>query len=255
MGIRYSALPGHTMELSDALNEVLSKKWTELRGIQIYSFGMNSVTASKEDEDMIKQLQKSAVMRDPGMAAATLAGAQADAMRTAAANTAGAMTGFMGMGMAQQAGGAGIQGLYEMGRQQNGQQPNQPMPGGAYAGQPNQQPSGGMHTGQGNRQQSSGNVPSEASAVSGWTCSCGKAGNTGRFCTECGAPKPAADGWTCACGAVNKGKFCSECGRPKPAGVPQYKCDKCGWEPEDPTKPPKFCPECGDPFDDGDIKA
>ena len=255
MGIRYSALPGHTMELSDALNEVLSKKWTELRGIQIYSFGMNSVTASKEDEDMIKQLQKSAVMRDPGMAAATLAGAQADAMRTAAANTAGPMTGLMGMGMAQQARGAGIQGLYEMGRQQNGQQPNQPMPGGAYAGQPNQQPSGGMHTGQGNRQQSSGNVPSEASAVSGWTCSCGKAGNTGRFCTECGAPKPAADGWICACGAVNKGKFCSECGRPKPAGVPQYKCDKCGWEPEDPTKPPKFCPECGDPFDDGDIKA
>ena len=263
MGIRYSALPGHTMELSDALNEVLSKKWTELRGIQIYSFGMNSVTAPKEDEDMIKQLQKSAVMRDPGMAAATLAGAQADAMRTAAANTAGAMTGFMGMGMAQQAGGAGIQGLYEMGRQQ----PNQPMPGGAYvgqssqdgayAGQPNQQPSGGMHTGQENqpRQQSSGDVPSEASAASGWTCSCGKAGNTGKFCTECGAPKPAADGWICACGTVNKGKFCSECGRPKPAGVPQYKCDKCGWEPEDPAKPPKFCPECGDPFDDGDIKA
>ena len=243
MGIRYSALPGHTMELSDALNEVLSKKWTELRGIQIYSFGMNSVTAPKEDEDMIKQLQKSAVMRDPGMAAATLAGAQADAMRTAAANTAGAMTGFMGMGMAQQAGGAGIQGLYEMGRQQ----PNQPMPGGAYVGQSAQenQP----------RQQSSGNVPSEASAVSGWTCSCGKAGNTGKFCTECGAPKPAADGWICACGTVNKGKFCSECGRPKPAGVPQYKCDKCGWEPEDPAKPPKFCPECGDPFDDGDIKA
>lgn len=256
MGIRYSALPGHTMELSDALNEVLSKKWTELRGIQIYSFGMNSVTASKEDEDMIKQLQKSAVMRDPGMAAATLAGAQADAMRTAAANTAGAMTGFMGMGMAQQAGGAGLQELYEMGRQQNGQQPNQPMPGGAYAGQPNQQPSGGMHTGQNQpRQQSSGNVPGETSVAAGWTCSCGKAGNTGKFCTECGAPKPAADGWTCACGAVNKGKFCSECGRPKPAGVPQYKCDKCGWEPEDPTKPPKFCPECGDPFDDGDIKA
>lgn len=256
MGIRYSALPGHTMELSDALNEVLSKKWTELRGIQIYSFGMNSVTASKEDEDMIKQLQKSAVMRDPGMAAATLAGAQADAMRTAAANTAGAMTGFMGMGMAQQAGGAGLQGLYEMGRQQNGQQPNQPMPGGAYAGQPNQQPSGGMHTGQNQpRQQSSGAMPSEVSDAAGWTCSCGKAGNTGKFCTECGAPKPAADGWTCACGAVNKGKFCSECGRPKPAGVPQYKCDKCGWEPEDPTKPPKFCPECGDPFDDGDIKA
>ena len=262
MGIRYSALPGHTMELSDALNEVLSRKWTELRGIQIYSFGMNSVTASKEDEDMIKQLQKSAVMRDPGMAAATLAGAQADAMRTAAANPAGAMTGFMGMGMAQQAGGAGIQGLYEMGRQQNqlmqsGAYASQPDQGGSYTGQPgrpNQHPQGSMHTGQGN-QQPSGAASGGAFDTSGWICACGKAGNTGKFCTECGAPKPAAEGWTCACGAVNKGKFCSECGRPKPAGVPQYKCDKCGWEPEDPAKPPKFCPECGDPFDDGDMKA
>lgn len=265
MGIRYSALPGHTMELSDALNEVLSKKWTDLRGIQIYSFGMNSVTASKEDEDMIKQLQKSAVMRDPGMAAATLAGAQADAMRTAAANSAGAMTGFMGMGMAQQAGGAGLQGLYEMGRQQpggmNAGQPGQPQ-GGAYGSQPGQggmnagQPQGGAYGGQpGQGSMNAGQPQTQGSGTSGWTCSCGKAGNTGRFCTECGAPKPAADGWTCTCGAVNKGKFCSECGRPKPAGVPQYKCDKCGWEPEDPSKPPKFCPECGDPFDDGDIKA
>lgn len=256
MGIRYSALPGHTMELSDALNDVLSKKWTDLRGIQIYSFGMNSVTASKEDEDMIKQLQKSAVMRDPGMAAATLAGAQADAMRTAAGNSGGAMTGFMGMGMAQQAGGAGIQGLYEMGRQQNAQAG---MSGqGAYAGQPG----AGAYAGQlgaqngapGQPQHSHSASGSAASAAAGWTCACGKSGNTGKFCTDCGAPKPAAEGWTCSCGAVNKGKFCSECGKPKPAGVPQYKCDKCGWEPEDPTKPPKFCPECGDPFDDGDIK-
>ncbi len=237
MGIRYSALPGHTMEMSDALNDVLSKKWTSLRGIQIYSFGINSVTASKEDEDMIKQLQKSAVMRDPGMAAAALAGAQADAMRTAAGNPGGAMTGFMGMGMAQQAGGAGIQGLYEMGRQQN-----------AQAGVPGQ----GSYAGQGNPPVSS----VSGSGTAGWTCSCGRSGNTGKFCTECGAPKPvAAEGWICACGAVNKGKFCSECGKPKPAGVPQYRCDKCGWEPEDPAKPPKFCPECGDPFDDGDIKA
>ena len=262
MGIRYSALPGHTMELSDALNEVLSKKWTDLRGIQIYSFGMNSVTASKEDEDMIKQLQKSAVMRDPGMAAATLAGAQADAMRTAAANSAGAMTGFMGMGMAQQAGGAGLQGLYEMGRQAQGTyagQPSQPQPGGAYRGQSGLQQNG-MYAGQANQQQGGAyaaqpNQKHQGSESSGWACTCGKAGNTGKFCTECGAPKPAAEGWTCACGAVNKGKFCSECGKPKPAGVPQYKCDKCGWEPEDSAKPPKFCPECGDPFDDGDIKA
>jgi len=61
------------------------------------------------------------------------------------------------------------------------------------------------------------------------------------------------DGWKCVCGTVNKGKFCADCGKPKPAGVPQYKCDKCGWEPEDKAHPPKFCPSCGDPFDDGDI--
>jgi len=222
MGVRYSALPGHTMELAEALNEVLSAKWSKLRGLAIASFGVNSVTASKEDEDMIKQLQKSAVMRDPTMAAAALVGAQSDAMRTAAANEGGAMMGFMGLNMAQQAGGMNAQSLYSMGQQ-------------------NQQ----------NQQQSAPVRP----AASGWTCACGAAGNTGKFCAECGKPQPApTDGWTCPCGGVNKGKFCAECGKPKPAGAPLYKCDKCGWEPADPKNPPKFCPECGDPFDERDAR-
>ena len=196
MGIRYSALPGHTMELADALNDVLSKKWSELRGISIVSFGVSSVTASEEDENMIKELQRNAAFRDPTMAAAHLVGAQAEAMQSAAKNEggAGAMGAFIGMGMAQNAGGMNAQGLYQMGGQQQA-----------------------------------------APAQTGWTCSCGKAGNTGKFCSDCGAAKPEEPaGWTCSCGAVNKGRFCPECGKPKPAGALLYKCDKCGWEPEDP---------------------
>ena len=213
MGIRYSALPGHAVEVANAMNQALTAKWSGLRGISVVSVGINSATASKEDEDMIKELQKSAVFRNPNMAAAHMVQAQAEAMKAAAANENGAMMGFMGMGMAQTAGGINANSLFQMGAQQP-QEPTSP-----------------------------------AAPQSGWTCKCG-AVNTGKFCTECGA----SQGWVCGCGAVNKGKFCSECGAKKPANEPLYRCDKCGWEPEDPKNPPKFCPECGDKFDSADIK-
>ena len=225
MGIRYSALPGHTMELADALNEVLSGKWRNLRGLEIVSFGVSSVKASEEDEQMLKEMQRNAAFMDPTRAAAHLVGAQASAMQAAASNQgAGPAMAFMGMNMAGQMGGMNAQGLYQMGAQQQAQQQTaQPAPA------------------------------APAAPTAGWTCSCGKTGNTGKFCAECGSPKPVSDTWTCACGAVNKGKFCSECGKPKPTAPRHYKCNKCGWEPADPTNPPKFCPECGDPFDDGDL--
>lgn len=237
MGIRYSSLPGHTQEIAAALNQVLSEKWVKLRGIALASFGVSSVKASEEDEDMIKQLQKAAVLRDPNMAAATITGAQADAMKTAAGNKAtGPMMAFAGMNMAANAGGINAGQLFEMGQQnrQNGAAPQTAAGTADLAGEAG-----------------SGTVPQ---AAGGWTCSCGAQGNTGRFCAECGKPKPSDNGWTCSCGAVNKGKFCTECGKPKPAGAKLYRCDKCGWEPEDPANPPKFCPECGDRFDDGDVK-
>lgn len=220
-GIRYSALPGHTMELAQAMNEVLSGKWGATRGLAIVAVGVNSVTASAEDEATIKELQKSAVFRNTNMAAAHMVQAQAEAMKTAAGNKNGAMMGFMGMNMAQSAGGFNAASLFQMGQQQ----PAASAPAAPAA------PAAGANT---------------------WKCSCG-AVNTGKFCVECGASKP-ADGWVCSCGAVNKGKFCSECGAKKPASEPLYRCDKCGWEPEDPKHPPKFCPECGDKFDDEDIR-
>lgn len=220
MGIRYSAVPAHTMEVADALNEVLTEKWQQLRGIRIVSFGVNTIKASEEDEAMIKELQKTAVLRNPNMAAATLVGAQAEAMKSAASNTAtGPMMAFAGMNMANSAGGMDAAALYAM--------------GGAQAG---------AGSGQGKT----------GTPVPGWDCRCGHRDNRGKFCMECGSPKPADAGWTCGCGAVNQGKFCTNCGSRKPEGAPLYKCDKCGWEPEDPAHPPKFCPECGDIFDGND---
>ena len=248
MGIRYSALPGHTVELADALNEALSAKWRDLRGIEVVSFGVSSVTANEEDEKMIKEMQRNAAFMDPTRAAAHLAGATGDAMKTAAGNPNGAVGAFMGMGMAGGMTGNQMAGLYQQGAQMQQAAPAAPAAAGWTCSCGQSGITGNFCPNCGSKK------PEPKPAGDSWKCACG-ATATGKFCPECGSPKPAVadDGWTCACGAVNKGKFCSACGAKKPAGVPQYKCDKCGWEPADPKHPPKFCPECGDPFDDGDI--
>ena len=250
--LRPNQIVTHTTELEDAMNTALSAKWGELRGLKVVSIALGSVTLPEEDAELIKQAQRAAIMRDPTMAAATLVGAQADAMKTAAANEGGAMTGFMGMGMAMNAGGMNAQNLFAMGQQnQQAQQNAQSAPAAPAASNSWKCSCGATATGKFCPE--CGAKKPEPKPANSWTCKCGAAA-TGKFCPECGSPKPAdSDGWTCSCGAVNKGKFCAECGAKKPAGVPQYKCDKCGWEPEKGVKPPKFCPECGDPFDDGDI--
>ena len=250
--LRPNQIVTHNTDLENAMNDALSTKWGELRGLKVVSIALGSVTLPDEDADMIKQAQRAAIMRDPTMAAATLVGAQADAMKAAASNEAGAMTGFMGLGMAMNAGGGAgaAQNLFAMGQQQQQQQQAQqaaPAPGGwtcACGASVN-----------GNFCPNCGaKKPEPKPAAGAWKCSCG-ATASGKFCPECGAPKPADEaGWTCTCGTVNKGKFCQNCGAKKPAGAPLYRCDKCGWEPADPKNPPKFCPECGDIFDDKDIK-
>ena len=244
--IRPNQIPAHTNELEQYLNEELSGEWGA-RGIGDVKVAINPPTLTEEDQEMLKTAQKTAMYRDPTMAAATLVGAQADAMKTAAGNSAGAMTGFMGLGMAQNAGGMNAQNLFAIGQQQQ-----QAAPAPAASPTPDGWKCACGATATGKFCPECGTKKPEPKPANNWTCKCG-ATATGKFCPECGSPMPVEDGWTCSCGAVNKGKFCAECGAKKPAGVPQYKCDKCGWEPEKGVKPPKFCPECGDPFDDGDL--
>ena len=214
--VRPNELPGKNIEIRDALRVELTNEWLERRGIEIVNVSINSPTIPKEDEKLIQSAQRTAMYRDPSMAAAKMVDAQSEAMTEAAKNSGGAMTGFMGMGMAMGAGGMNANDLFRMAQQQNQAQA---------------------------QKQSNANT---------WKCSCGET-VTGNFCPECGKKKP-DEGWTCSCGSVNRGKFCPNCGKKKPEGAPLYQCDKCGWKPADPTKPPKFCPQCGDRFDDNDIK-
>ena len=241
LGLRPSQIIQHNTELEAAMNEALSAKWAQLRGLKVVSVALGSVTLPDEDAELIKNAQKAAILRDPTMAAATLAGAQADAMRTAAGNSAGAMTGFMGMGMAMNQGGANAANLFAMGAQNA--QKAQPAPADGWK-------CACGTTVTGNFCPHCGAKKPEAPKGDTWTCACGSV-VTGNFCPNCGAKKPDT-GWTCTCGTVNQGNFCANCGAKRPVGAPLYKCDKCGWTPEDPHNPPKFCPNCGDVFDDRD---
>jgi membrane protease subunit (stomatin/prohibitin family) len=222
--LRPAQLPAKANELKVAMNDALKLDW-QARGITVASIALNPIRLNDEDLKKITEMEDAASYgSNPFMIAGLQATSTANAMEAAASNSAGAMTGFMGMNMAGTAMGGGFnsaQQFYQMGMQQAQQQAQQ-------------QPA------------------APAPAASGWKCACG-AVNSGKFCVECGASKP-QEGWKCACGAVNKGKFCPECGAKKPAAEPLYRCDKCGWEPEDPKNPPKFCPECGDRFDEGDIR-
>ncbi len=186
MGIRYSMLPGHSIAIRDALREELTEEWADARGIEVVTVGINSATASDEDEEMIKDLQKKAVYRSASMGAAAIVDAQAEAMKRAADNPNGAMMGFMGMGMAQGAGGLNANDLYARAEKEQANAPKAPVAG-------------------------------------AWKCACG-AENTGKFCSECGAKKPVGGAWKCACGAENTGKFCSECGKRRPEALVCKKC-------------------------------
>jgi len=195
--VRPSALPSHTAELCDAMNETLTKEWAEKRGIAIVSIAINSITIPTEDQELIKKAQREAqqgmMYSNAAYAAGLNAAASAQAMQDAANNQGGAMMGFMGMNMAQQTGNANTAAMFQMAQQQQAMQ---------------------------QAAQQAAPAPA-APAAEGWTCpSCG-AVNQGKFCQECGAKKPAGAplykcdkcGWVPA-DPMNPPKFCPECGDP-----------------------------------------
>lgn len=215
-GVRPYEIPGFSMEICNILTEELSSQWTELRGIQMVKMSINTADMPAEDRERFQKWQDTAMLRSADMQSARKTEAftnMVENMQSGGKNSSSPMDGAMNM--------------MAMGMMNNmmGQQTV-----------PQQMPQ----------------MQANAVPVLGWTCKCGCADNRGKFCMECGAPKPSDAGWTCGCGTVNQGKFCMNCGSKKPAGASLYKCDKCGWEPEDPVNPPKFCPECGDVFDESD---
>ena len=211
MRVGYDELEAHSQDIADALNDSLSQKWGNLRGIEVVSVAVASVSLTDESQAVLEKLQKmqeAAVLgRDPSLMAGFYGAAQADALRDAANNEGGAAIGFMGMNMAGNANGINVGDMMAQGQAQRAAQAQQA-------------------------------AARQAAPAGGWTCACGHSGNTGKFCSECGAAKP-DDGWTCACGAKNTGKFCSECGKPRPAG--DWVC-ACGAK-----NSGKFCAECGSP--------
>ena len=241
----------HTEEITQYLKAELSEEWTINRGIEVVSITI-AATVPAEDRDKINKWNDMVMLASADMRAAAETEAMSTFIKNSSLNGAGgesgganamdSMMGMMAMNMMRQGmNGAGVMnGMNGAGVMGGG---TQPAPQAQMSSQGAVQPQ---------MMQPAGTVAD--GAVLGWTCACGFADNRGKFCVECGLPKPALDGWTCSCGHVNQGKFCMECGRKKPQGAPMYRCDKCGWEPEDPANPPKYCPECGDIFDENDIK-
>lgn len=217
----------HQKDLAESANNGLKGAWLDKRGLLIESIAITP-QLSDEDKDRVMELENAKTLSNSQMAMGTLVGAQAEAMKAAAGNDGGAMTGFLGMGMAMNAGGFNTGALLQQ----------------QMANERAQQ------AGMGTQQAPGTSAPVQEDL---WNCACG-AQNNGRFCINCGSQKPEAQGvWNCACGTSNTGRFCINCGNKKPEAIKGYRCDKCGWETNDIRTAPKFCPECGDKIEDVDI--
>lgn len=210
-GTRISFVTSKASELGRYMANCLDENWKQMRGMEIVSVGLASLSYDEKSQELINTRNEGAMLSDPSIAQGYMVKNLSEGVKNAGSNSAGAMQGFMGVGIGASAMGNMMNGFTQM--SQNQQQMNQS----AGVQQPMQQ----------------------TANASGWTCECGKV-NTGKFCSECGKPQPVMDtDWTCECGKVNSGRFCSECGKPRPAA--DWTCE-CGA-----VNTGKFCSECGKP--------
>lgn len=220
-GERISFVSSKGRELGKYMATTLDEEWNAMRGMQIQSVGIASISYDEESTKLINMRNQGAMLGDPTVREGYVQGSIARGMEAAGSNANGSMAGFMGMGIGMQAGGGAMSAASQanVAQMQMQQQQTQP-PQAASAG-----------------------------AIAGWSCACGKPNNTGKFCSECGKPQPNSNEWVCSCGAKNTGKFCGECGKQR---LTKIRCSKCGYEPDMEQPLPKFCPECGDPINEDD---
>ena len=215
-GTRISFVTSKARELGKYMANVLDEDWNQLRGMEIQAVGIKSISYDEKSQELINTRNEGAMLSDPTIAQGYMAKNLSEGVKAAGSNSAGAMTGFMGVGM----------GINAMGNMMNSFAPN---PQAAA-----QQPAAGAQAAAG--AVAAGAMAAGAAKAGEWTCECGQS-NTGKFCSNCGKAAPVKNEWTCECGTVNTGRFCSECGKPAP--VPEWTCE-CGT-----VNAGKFCSNCG----------
>lgn len=244
-GVMVSDIPVKTMELGQYMAEVLDKEWLEKRGFYIQSVGIAGISFDEKTDELLSKYANDSILFDPNARAARMTASIASGMEAAGSNEGGAMLGFAGMAMGMNA--AGAMGLMP-GQQVPYSQGNAPGTGSWTCTCGNTMPSDSAFCSKcGSKKPDSSKPNSDA-----WKCSCGRVVQDGIFCPNCGRKKPEGNKWTCSCGNVTEDMFCSKCGNKRPDIPASFKCNKCGWVPDDPKNPPAFCPKCGDPFNDAD---
>lgn len=215
-GTRISFVTSKARELGKYMANVLDEDWNQLRGMEIQAVGIKSISYDEKSQELINTRNEGAMLSDPTIAQGYMAKNLSEGVKAAGSNSAGAMTGFMGVGM----------GINAMGNMMNSFAPN------PQAAAP--QPAAGTQAAAG--AVAAGAMAAGAAKAGEWTCECGQS-NTGKFCSNCGKAAPVKNEWTCECGTVNTGRFCSECGKPAP--ISEWTCE-CGT-----VNAGKFCSNCG----------